>query len=413
MTGTNTEPAATPATEVVEEINLEKMSIEDAIVNDDGVVTQYHDREANKIYYRKGSEPAPSKAPDAAPDKDATPGADDGQGANSDGDDSGQDPDEGSPEVEYENVADHMLKLVGYEGTKVKIGEEEVEISSLTPEQQLEIVGEEFNNILAGYEQKIKELESRPAKLDFQDPMAQQVVEYLQKGGDLKALAKEILTQDPAARAQMMSDEEVVKASIRKQFAKYSDEEVDAEFKEMSDAMKARRAKHYRAQMAEEKPDLSTLTKAQQAAIAAEELRMRQSFDQEVETLKTKSREVKEIAGIPINEQMHNYLISKTVPKDFKSDSEFVQSIQQNPVAIYKLKFWDTWGEKLLEQTREVFYRKGLQEGQKGKEKLSDAPIKSYGAQGTKNARSSAPMKSLDEMSAEEFAKWIDAGAKF
>lgn len=398
MTDQNPEVQVQPATEVVDDINFDNMTIDDTIVNDDGVVIQFHNKAENKVYYRKGNEPA--EAP-------ATQAEESGDSSKSESTDA---PDEPAPAEEYENLAHHMLKIGGYEGDKIKLGDKEVSIADLSAEEQLEVAQEEFGNILDRYEARIKELETKKPELKLNDPHAQQILEYLQKGGDVKALAKEILSSDPAARANMLSDEEIVKLQIKTTNPKYSDKDVEDEFKEMSESMRARRAKSYREQMKEMKPDLSHLTKAQQDAIAAEELQYRQAFDADVTHLKTETAKVKEIAGIPIRDDMRNYLLSQVTPKDFKSDSKFVEDIAGNPSKLFALKFWDTWGEKIIKQTQDVFYKRGLADAQKGKEKLSDTPLKTYGARGAASGSPAAPAKDITEMSPEEFDKWVNAG---
>lgn len=419
MTGTEGQPAE-PTTEVVDNIDLPGgLNMEDAIVDDNGTINQYHDRANNKVYIRKGYED-PFGVGNKSDDDDS------GDGDDSDAGDTGASGDQGKggakpgaktddegPVEEYENLAHHMLKLGGYEGDTVKIDGQEIKIADLTESQQLSIMEEQFSEYIDKKDAEIVALKARTPELKFEDAHAQQIVEYLKKGGDIKALAKEILSSDPAAQAAMLSDEEVVKLKIQKQNPSFSAEDVKDEYDDMSEKARARHAKAYREEMKNMKPDLTNLTQAQKDQMAAAELKTIKDYEAEVTKTKAATAKIQEIAGIKISKEMSDWLNSQTIPKDHKSNSIFVDEILSNPDKMFKLKWWDAAGEKILKQTQEYFYKKGLAEGQKGKEKLSDTPvIKEFGGSRRQagNGQMAPPSKSIDEMNAQETQAWIDSG---
>lgn len=385
----------------------------DSIFDENNVPLQTFDREKNIIYKVKGKEnpledakPADEKKQDSEKKSDASTSTSATDASATDKKDSKED----DEEEEFDNAAAYVLNKIGYSKDEIDFGPEgggKVKIADLTEAQQIDVLVEEFEKATEESAAKIKELESRTPELKFDDPMAQQIVEYLKNGGDIKKLAKEIISKDPAAQAKIMTDEEVVRAGLKKEFPSFSDKDIEDEFKEMSPDKVARRAKAIRDKMEKERPDFSNLTKEQQDLKVAELKKAKEDFDADINVVRNAAKKMEKIAGIPMTEQLREYLVNQTTPKSMEEDSAFISALDGNPDKLLTLQFWDSYGEKLVQQTAEYYYRKGLAEAQAGKEKLSDEPIRTYAGSGKKpGSNSSTP---LDLTQDKDFEKFLNA----
>jgi len=393
-----------------------------SLVDAEGNVIQYVDPEKNVTYRLKGKEDIISELmgkkedPDDRPtddnDKDKgkkepdslegdTPSGEN-EDPNPDGDADGFDPEK------YSNYAEYILRKTGYELDEIDLGDGvgKVKLSELTPEQQVAVIAQEFDHTIEEYESALKEAEEREPELKFEDPMANKVLEYLKEGGDVRRLAKEILSKDPVAQAKMLSDEDVVRLALKKQYPTFTDDEIAEELKDMGEKRIARYAKAHRAQMEQEQPDISNLTEEMKAAKALELQRAREEFEADVAKVREEAAKIKDIAGIPVNEKIMNHLLSGIIPKDFESDSEFIQELNGNPRALIEYRFWKTYGKAIQEKTAQHYYEKGLRDANAGKEKLSDEPVRTYQFNGSGKKKSNAP-KSLDEI---DFDKFLNDG---
>jgi len=398
---------ATATDEVVEIPEVEVDAFTDAVdendatYNEEGTLIGVLDREKNQRLVLKGHG---TKAPVVVADADAV--------VETDAVDPDKVADEDADEVEYINQADYILKRTGYKNEDVDMGDGQmVKIADLTHEQQLSIVTTEFENTVDALEAKVAELEARAPELKFEDPLAQQLVDYLKEGGDIKKLAKEILTRDPAAQAKMMSDDDINKAGIRKQFPEYTDAEVEEEFSEMSVAAKARRAKVLRTKMETEKPDFTNLTKEQKEANDKAVLEVEKVFTAESNKVREAAKKITKIAGIPISDGVRNFLVNHTLPVKSSEDSTFIKDLANNPDELLLTSFWRKYGEDLVAKTKTFYHKQGftegLAEGNKGKDKLSDGPVKVYGT--GKVVEKKAPVL-IDESNIEA---WLNGSNEF
>lgn len=372
----------------------------DAIFNEDGDLVQAFDRDKNITYKVKGKvnplEDTPAPDADKDKDKDKAPVVD---------------PDKDKPAdddtEEYDNPAAYILKRNGYENDEVDLGGDlgKVKIADLTPEQQIDVMVEEFDSTVDKLEAEIKTLKERAPELKFEDPAHQQIVDYLKEGGDIKKLAKEILSKDPAAQAKMLSDAEVVKLGIKKSYPSYTEQDVDDEFKEMTPAQVARRAKADRTRMESEKPDFSNLTAEQKAANDRATLQVIADFEKDVNNVKEVAKKMTSIANLPVNDKMKDFLLSQVIPKTVNEDSVFMKNLDDNPEKLLTLQYWDTYGEKLIQQTADFYYKKGIKDANGGKEKLSDTPIRTYSS-GVKGSTAKQP-KTIEEIA--DFEAFLNA----
>lgn len=416
--------SAAPGTETTDQVEGPKIvevdqytdpvDANDSIFDDNGELVQTLDRENNTIYKVKG------KQNPIEPEKnDSTPDADSGKensdpAASKDGNEGGNKED-GKKDDDFANPAEYILRKTGYTEAEVDLGEGvgKKKITDLTPEEQLDVVVAEFDQTIEELQQKITDLEGRKPEFKFEDKSKQQILDYLKEGGDIKKLAKEILSKDPAAQAKMLSDSEIVKLGIKREFEEWTDEEVEDELKsiEADPAKLARRAKALRLRMEKEQPDYSSLTEEQKQekaeAVAAE----KKQFDADITGVKDAAKKLKKIGEFELSDDIRNFLIKKVVPGSMEDDSDFVKGLDGNPEKLLTLQFWDTYGPKLIEKTRDHYYKLGLQKGQEGKEKLSDEPvIRTYGSSGKSVKKSETP-KNLSEIP--DLEKWLDATVTF
>lgn len=397
----------------------------DAIQDENGRVIQYHDKTENKIYKVKGAV-NPFEAPkpkdekgesgSASAKKDSPEGdetnkenvGEDNTDHDPDGDENGNEDDE-----EYTNEAEYILRKMGYDKDEIDFGGDigKVKISDLTPEQQVIVARQEFDSMIESFEERLKEAESKGVQ--FEDKQAQQILEYLKEGGDIKKLAKEILSRDPAAQAKMLSDEDIVKMGLKKEFPEFSEEEINEEFKDLAtkDGAVARRAKALRTRMEKQQPDFSDLTegerKAREEGIQAEV----NQFKAESENIRKVAKTIKEIAGVPIGDQHREFLLNKVIPSKMEDDSEFIQGLSK-PDKLLRLQFLDTYAEKLAE----YHYKRGLEaakakNGKKDESELSDEPIRTYSGGKGKTKSSTTAKRTIDDFPS--FDAFVNAEGKF
>lgn len=385
---------------------------ETAVLDEAGRVVSAISPEGKRVYLKGSTAAQEAKGSSKAAPVTTEEGEQEEGEAEVEGDTAeGQDADE----PEYENHADYILKAGGYKEEEIALGDgSSKSIKDLTDAEQLDLIVDEFDRTRQGLEAQIQQLKEENGSLKLSDPAAQQVVDYLRNGGDLQQLAKEIISSDPAAQAKLLTDEQVNRLAIKRQFPTFSDEEVDAELKDMNDAQRARRAKAYRAILENEKPDLSKLTDKQKAEMQSRELETIKAYDANKKTMVEKAKAIKEIAGAKIDDNMRNYLLRETVPQKAGEDSSFVKQIIADPGLLLELKFYHQFGKKMISSAEDFHYKRGLAEGRKVSARLPEEKIlKTFHLDnGNSSRKSAAPVKDLEKMTDEEFAKFLEADSR-
>lgn len=383
-----------------------------AIMDQEGRVVSAVSPEGKRVYL-KGS----AAANEAKGTKTKPAGADEGNNPNSpapntegdeaQGDESGQGG-AGDEEAEFENHAHYILKAGGYEEEEVLLGEGvKKKLSELTPDEQLDIITDEYDRVTEEHKAEITKLKNEIAKLGAVPATHKEIIEYLKNGGDLQQLAKEIISKDPAAQAKIMTDDDVVRASIKKQFPTMSDEDIEAELKELSDPAKARRAKAYRAQMEKEGPDLKNLTAAQKQQQQAVELAARAEYDKSRTVMIDAIKKVDQIAGMPLNNEIKNFLLRETIPSKPGEDSKFVKEILANPGLIMELRFLKEYAANQIQAAEKFHYERGLKEGRKGLAKLPEEKVLRQFSTITGAGKKPVVQKNVEDMTQEELDKFL------
>jgi len=147
----------------VEKIDIDVVDPNNALYGEDGELDRYVDEESGKTYIRKTNKPDQKDGEEdndvdgedrVQDDEDEETGKTDPKdGGQEDGEDG--DEDEGDSEITRENssnVADYILKTIGYDKDTIDLGEGEVNIADLTPEKQLEVADSELENMIENYE---------------------------------------------------------------------------------------------------------------------------------------------------------------------------------------------------------------------------------------------------------------------
>lgn len=306
----------------------------------------------------------PDKKKDKDKDKDS-PGEDSSKG---DKDDADKDD---SPDPQYLNGADYILKVTGYEGDEVQIGETSKKIAELTHEEQMRVVIEEFRKAVSYYEDALGNPENQ--QQGFQNEDEKEIIEYLRNGGDKIALAKHILSNDPSERISAMSDEDIVKDQLRKEFPDWTDEDLDEEVEALKDRGRLeKRAGIYRERYKKEASGLGDLTESQKAAKEEADRKLQEKHDKEVNDIREAAKKIKTIAGVPVNENILNNTMSKLIPQKPDEESEFLRNL--GPEKIIRLQFLDDNIEKILENTARRYYELGKSKSEKVIKKFSDEP---------------------------------------
>lgn len=389
MAGLTDEVPEVPIVEVeVDDINPEVVDPNEALYDEEGKITSYLDVEQNKRFVRKAAAPVAPVVPPTekpiVPDDKIVPGEEE--------------------EEITDNAAEYILRRSGYDKEDINLGGEGdqanlVKIKDLSPEQQMDIVVSEFDRTVDKYEARIKELETKAPELKFENPVHQQIVDFLKDGGDVQKLAKQLLSNDPAAQAKMMTDQEIVKLGIKKEFAEFTDEEVEAELKDMSPEKVARRAKALRTRFEKEVPNIDNLTLEQKNIKLKAANDLRTEYETESKSVRDYLSKAKNVAGVPVNEEMKSFLASRVIPENENGDSEFLKGLN-SPEKLIRLEFLDRYHEKIRQSTQDFYYKKGINDAAKMKveelEKYSKEPLRTYNISPAK--KESKVPKSVDEI---------------
>lgn len=313
-----------------------------------------------------------------------------------------------SKEPVYVNSADYVLKLSGYDNDEVELESGKKKISELTQEEQMSIITQEYENIRENQETAITEATTKAQESFFQNEGEKELITYLREKGDPVELAKYILDNSPSLVADM-SAEDAVKKQLRDDYPEYTIEEIDDEIELLKTNGKLdRRAELVKAKYKDKDIDISDLNKKlglkTNENIATQQAEHQTKMDEFVEYAKAE----KEIGGVPVSDEIRDYLVSGIVTEKPNEKTDFLKSLS-DPKKLMRLNFLDTYFEKIIDATRKESFTSGKKLGDNLIKKFSDRPVKLAGsAKEKKGVKQPATIDELDEE-----AMLLEAETKF
>jgi hypothetical protein len=275
---------------------------------------------------------------------------------------------------DYVNSADYVLKLSGYNNEEVELESGRKKISELTPDEQLSIVIQEYDNAREGQQEAINTAKKESQDNLFQNEGEKEIIAFLRDKGDPIELAKYILEQSPSLVADM-SDEDAVRKQIRDDFPQYTEEDINDEVDLLKNGGKLeRRATLIKEKYKDKEVDVSDLNKKLGLRNEKVQAQENKSHQTKMSQFLEFAKEQKEMAGIPMSEEIRDYLIAGAVTENPGDKTEFQKSLD-DPKKLMRLRFLDTYFEKIVENLQKQSFLKGKTVGDNMVRKFSDKPI--------------------------------------
>ena len=286
------------------------------------------------------------------------------------GEDDNDDDDKGEEPV---NHADYVLRSLGYETKQIDLGDGNIkDVADLTPEEQLEVVTGRLEEVVSFYNTKLEEVQNGGG---FKNDVEKLVIETLRDTDySLGDLAKIIADNDPAALAKTASNEDLVRKHLEKTYPDFSKEDIDEELESMAGTSRFERlASKLRESMMNQKIEAGDLSKAISSFRDQDIQKKQADFNQEVQGIKGYVTALKEFNGVPVTEDVKNYLASELIAESVDSDSKFIQSMN-SPERLFRLAFLDKFHDQLIDQVANHYFELGKQEADKVISKFNKKP---------------------------------------
>lgn len=304
------------------------------------------------------------------PDTGDNPSADHADDPTDDNPD--DDPSDDSQE-EPVNHADYVLRSLGFDTDQINVGDGVVKnVSELSEEEQLEFVTGRLEDVVSFYEGKLKDVTDNGA---FSNNIEKLLIDTLRSNEhNLKDLVKVISENDPSTIAQTASNEELVKMHIKNLYPDFTEDDISEEMESMAGTSRFDKlASKLREKMSGQNMGEGELAKAISEYQTGQNQRVVDSFNEDKEGIVKYMEEVKEFGGIPLNDDVKNFVLAEIVPEDASGDSKFIESIN-DPERLFRLSFLDKFHEQVVENTAKHYFDLGKAEGNKISGKFKDTP---------------------------------------
>jgi hypothetical protein len=297
---------------------------------------------------------------------------------------------------EYLNRAHYVLKMTGYDQEEIELDEGVVKkIADLDDSEQVAVLVKEIENMATYYEGVLAEENKKVA--EFQNEDEKQIIEFLRNGGDKIKLAKHILSNDPTEKVSVMSDEEIVKAELKKEFPDLSDDDLDEEVADLKERKRLeKKAGIYRDRYQKANPEINSLLAEQQTKAKADAEANRARYEKEAAELREVAKKTTNIAGIPVSEDIINRSLTKLIPPNPDEDSEFIRGL--TPDKILKYQFFEDNFDKIIQDTAKHWFKKGQEPLKKELRKFSNEP---FGNTGSVKAKPKSGKVNIDDVIAQ------------
>lgn len=326
-----------------------------AIYDDGGNIIGQFDDDGNETFLegKEPAKPADPQKPTPAPDGTKAP-----ETKPQDPQKPVTDPKAAEQEESYLNHAHYILKMGGYELDEIEFENgEKVNIADLSAEQQLNILTSEFSRMREEYEGEISKA-PKPQELP-QD--AQALVEFIQNGGTAKELAQYILDNDPDNAHKNLTDADLVLESIRKSMPGASQEDIQEEFDLLKEAGRVeKRAQLLRKQLGSGEIKLSDISQKHSDLMESNRQKELETEIDDAKKLTSYAKEVKEVAGVPIDPSVINSVLKNLIPDSPGEESNFLKSLN-NPEKLLRYQFLDQYAEKIMEHVANESIKEGIE----------------------------------------------------
>jgi hypothetical protein len=316
----------------------------------------------------KKAEPDPAKPdPSKTPDPSKAPVDDPGKN-----DPPADDP--ADPEDEPKNHADYVLRSLGYQTSKIDLGEGNIkDVSELTDEEQLEVITARFEELTSFYETKLGEIENNGGS--FANPIEKALIDTVRSNEyNLADLAKIIIDNDPASLARNASNEELVRGHLKSMYEDFSDEEIEEELAAMQNTSRFERiASKVREQMMNKPFGEGDLSKALETFKTNSTKKAVQEYQDETKGIMEFIEKTNEFSQIPLSKEVKDFILSDIVSEAPEKNSKFLDSIN-DPERLFRLSFLDKFHEQLVENTAKHYFELGKAEAAKITSKFKDTP---------------------------------------
>lgn len=277
------------------------------------------------------------------------------------------------------SLAERMLRANGYELDEIEVesadGPVKKKLSELSPDEQLSLLNGEFDALENRYKEQISTLSGEGA---FKTEAEKQIIEFLRTNGDPKQLAEFILQQDPEARMQSMSSEDLVKDGLKK--LGWSEEDIAEEIEDLKESERLEKyAERFKKNADTDKqPDYKQLLGKQTEFYSKQ---LQQQHEQESKTVEEFLQAQNSIADFPLNDEVRKYLKETIVPESHEKDSAFIEKIgtpEGLAKAAFLVEFFDDIKANYESQIQSA-YESGKAEAEEIKKKFRDEPITNSG----------------------------------
>ncbi len=276
-------------------------------------------------------------------------------------------------EPQFANHAAYVLAQAGYEGDTIKIGEQDRPIAELTPEEQLEVITTEYNAAL-------DYIASQPAPGSVPPANAEhaEILKLLQGGMTPTDLAQAILGNNAVTQAIETAGgvDKVAFLAVKEKFPDLTDEEAaeQVEFFKKKGKLDPMVQAHARKLAGDAANPLTAASQAQQAVLETQRLADEKEEADEVAGIKTYFTKATELAGVPLQPAISQFIQSQILPPKPGERSVFIQQLNK-PEKLARLAFLDTYHEDIVARVEKDALARGIAIGEGNLAKFSDRKI--------------------------------------
>lgn len=267
--------------------------------------------------------------------------------------------------IAYHNHADLVLnQVLKLNLAEVELDGRRVAVKDLTPAEEARVVAESYEDLQAHYEQQLASLKKggQPSQLNA----TEQAVLQALRAGNSEQMLQLIEQNDPYVSLSRMTNEERVKADLKRQYPTFTDEDLRAEIEAMAPTAIDRRGKALlemaKAGRQQQQLDYLAQLGGQQQQPAAPEPA---DTAAEIAQMRQYAASVREFSGIPVGPEHLNYLLQQTAEINPQTQSTPFIERASTPQGVLEYEFWRSYGPVLYQQQQaaiDAAYQRGRNE---------------------------------------------------
>jgi len=279
-------------------------------------------------------------------------------------------------EEDYEpvNHADYALTKLGFTNKTIDFGDGVIKnVADLNESEQLELVTGKLEEVVSFYQTKLNEIQENGGS--FANEVESVLVQTLRDTDyNLTDLVKIISENDPAALAKSASNEDLVTKHLKSIYPDFTDEDISEELESMSGTSRFDRlASKLRENLLTQKLGAGDLAVAIQNYGTTQNNRLASEFNQQKTDLTAYMSSFKEFNGLPVDDNIKNFLLAELIPESADKDSKFLSGIN-TPEKATRLAFLDKFHDQIVKGTADYYFELGKQEAEKIVGKFRETP---------------------------------------